>query len=110
MSPDSFTVFLSITLLVGVVVGGLATIHGAIFGAFFIQFVPHWAEDISKSAPWAIYGVFLILLMYVMPTGAAGLINRIVARFKRPVPTVTPSGQSAPAATSASTHPVGGKL
>jgi hypothetical protein len=45
-----------------------------------------------------------------MPTGAAGLIDRIVARFKRPVPTVNPSGLSAPAAASASTHPVGGKL
>ncbi|MEI7444950.1 MAG: branched-chain amino acid ABC transporter permease [Burkholderiales bacterium] len=95
VSPDSFTVFLSITLLVGVVVGGLATIHGAIFGAIFIQFVPHWAEDISKSAPWAIYGVFLIVLMYVMPTGVAGLIDRIIGRFRRPVPSA-PSGSAAP--------------
>jgi branched-chain amino acid transport system permease protein len=110
VSPDSFTVFLSITLLVGVVVGGLATIHGAIFGALFIQFVPHWAEDISKSAPWAIYGVFLILLMYVMPTGAAGLIDRVLARFKGSAPAANPSGLSASAAVPASTHPAGGKL
>jgi branched-chain amino acid transport system permease protein len=110
VSPDSFTVFLSITLLVGVVVGGLATIHGAIFGALFIQFVPHWAEDISKSAPWAIYGVFLILLMYLMPTGAAGLIERILARFKGPACAATPSGLTASAAVPASTHPAGGKL
>jgi branched-chain amino acid transport system permease protein len=110
VSPDSFTVFLSITLLVGVVVGGLATIHGAIFGALFIQFVPHWAEDISKSAPWAIYGVFLILLMYVMPTGAAGLIDRVLARFKGQAPAANPSGLSASAAVPASTHPAGGKL
>jgi branched-chain amino acid transport system permease protein len=110
VSPDSFTVFLSITLLVGVVVGGLATIHGAIFGALFIQFVPHWAEDISKSAPWAIYGVFLILLMYLMPTGAAGLIDRVLARFKGSSPAANPSGLSASAAVPASTHPAGGKL
>ncbi len=110
VSPDSFTVFLSITLLVGVVVGGLATIHGAIFGALFIQFVPHWAEDISKSAPWAIYGVFLILLMYLMPTGAAGLIDRVLARFKGSAPAANPSGPSASAAAPASTHPAGGKL
>jgi branched-chain amino acid transport system permease protein len=73
VSPDSFTVFLSITFLVGVVVGGLATIPGAIFGAIFIQFVPNVAEEISQDAPWAIYGVFLILLMYLMPGGAMGL-------------------------------------
>ncbi|MFM1989190.1 MAG: hypothetical protein RJA99_2147 [Pseudomonadota bacterium] len=104
VSPDSFTVFLSITLLVGVVVGGLATIHGAIFGAIFIQFVPHWAEDISKSAPWAIYGVFLIVLMYVMPTGVAGLIDRIAGRLRRPAPG-TPSGApTTPVASPASSH------
>jgi len=93
-----------------VVVGGLATIHGAIFGAFFIQFVPHWAEDISKSAPWAIYGVFLILLMYLMPTGAAGLLDRILGVFKRTSPKAPPSGSAAPAVAPASSHPAGGKL
>ena len=51
VSPDSFTVVLSIFLLVGVVVGGLASIPGAIFGGIFIQFVPNIADEISKSAP-----------------------------------------------------------
>jgi branched-chain amino acid transport system permease protein len=72
VAPDAFNVFLSITLLVGIVVGGLASIAGAIFGAFFIQFVPNWAQDISKAAPWAIYGIFLIVFMYAMPRGIAG--------------------------------------
>ncbi|RPH44177.1 MAG: branched-chain amino acid ABC transporter permease [Burkholderiales bacterium] len=109
VSPDSFTVFLSITFLVGVVVGGLASIHGAIFGAIFIQYVPHVAEEVSKSAPWAIYGIFLIVLMYVMPTGAAGLIDRVIGRFRRPA-SVNSSGQSATAAAPVSSHPAGGKL
>src|SRR5688572_24710980 len=39
VAPDAFNVFLSITFLVGIVVGGLASISGAIFGALFIQFV-----------------------------------------------------------------------
>jgi branched-chain amino acid transport system permease protein len=108
VSPDSFTVFLSITILVGVVVGGLATIHGAIFGAIFIQYVPHWAEDISKSAPWAIYGVFLILLMYVMPTGVAGLIDRALARLGGPGRRSVP-GPDAVAPAPVSPPPVGGK-
>jgi branched-chain amino acid transport system permease protein len=74
VAPDSFNVFLSISLLVGVVVGGLASISGALFGAVFIQFVPTYAQDISKAAPWAIYGMFLIGFMYVMPTGIAGFL------------------------------------
>lgn len=82
VSPDSFTSFLSITLLVGVVVGGLASIPGAIAGAIFIQYVPNIADELSKSAPWAIYGVFLILLMYLMPTGAAGLVSKIWGRLR----------------------------
>ena len=75
VAPDAFNVFLSITLLVGIVIGGLASVVGVIFGAFFIQFVPNWAQDISKAAPWAIYGVFLILFMYLMPRGIAGTLR-----------------------------------
>jgi branched-chain amino acid transport system permease protein len=82
VAPDSFTALLSITFLVGVVVGGLASIHGAIFGALFIQFIPNFADQISKSAPWAVYGVFLIVFMYVMPFGFAGLLQKTMARLR----------------------------
>lgn len=82
VSPDSFTVNLSIFLLVGVVVGGLASIPGAIFGAIFIQFVPNIADEISKSAPAAIYGLMLIGLMYLMPTGVMGGIHRLWSRLR----------------------------
>jgi branched-chain amino acid transport system permease protein len=75
VAPDAFNVFLSITFLVGIVIGGLASVGGAVFGAFFIQFVPNWAQDISKAAPWAIYGVFLILFMYAMPRGVVGALK-----------------------------------
>ncbi len=81
VAPDSFNVFLSITLLTGIVIGGLATISGAVFGALFIQFVPNWAQDISKAAPWAIFGVFLIVFMYVMPRGIAGFLHLVWIRL-----------------------------
>ena len=80
VAPDSFTVFLSISFLVGLVIGGLASISGAIYGGIFIQFVPNIADAISKAAPWAIYGLFLIAAVYVMPTGAAGLIKQWQAK------------------------------
>jgi branched-chain amino acid transport system permease protein len=82
VAPDSFTVFLSITLLVGVVVGGLASIPGAIFGGLFVQFVPNLAEQISKAAPWAIYGAFLIAFMYLMPYGVWGLLRALYRRLE----------------------------
>lgn len=83
VAPDSFTIFLSITLVVGVVIGGLASIQGAIYGALFIQFIPNVADQISKAAPWAIYGIFLIVFMYVMPTGVAGLVRILAGRFRQ---------------------------
>ena len=83
VAPDSFDVFLSITLLIGIVIGGLASISGAIYGALFIQFVPNWAQDISKAAPWAIFGIFLIGFMYVMPTGIAGALTLLWNRTMR---------------------------
>jgi branched-chain amino acid transport system permease protein len=83
VAPDSFTIFLSITFLIGIVIGGLASISGAVYGAIFIQFVPNIADQISKAAPWAIYGVFMIGFMYVMPVGVAGAIRIGLARFKR---------------------------
>lgn len=83
VSPDSFSIYLSVYLLVGVVVGGLASVPGAIVGAAFIQYVPNIAEEVSKSAPAAIYGVLLIGLMYVMPTGVAGAVRLLWARLRR---------------------------
>jgi branched-chain amino acid transport system permease protein len=77
VSPDSFSIFLSISFLVGIVVGGIATISGAVFGAVFIEFVPNIADQISKAAPWAIYGIFLIGFMYAMPTGVAGILRML---------------------------------
>ncbi len=83
VAPDSFIYFLSITFLVGIVIGGLASISGAVYGAIFIQFVPNIADQISKAAPWAIYGVFLLGFMYLMPVGVAGAIRIGWARLRR---------------------------
>jgi len=83
VAPDSFNIFLSIVFLVGIVIGGLASISGAIYGALFIQFVPNIADEISKAAPWAIFGLFLIGFVYVMPMGIAGAVRMGMARLSR---------------------------
>lgn len=77
VSPDSFTMFLSISLLVGMVVGGVGTLWGSLFGAAFIMFVPSIAESISKDAAWGVYGAVLILFMFIMPGGVMGLIAKV---------------------------------
>lgn len=83
VAPDSFNIFVSIVFLVGIVIGGLASIPGAVYGALFIQFVPNIADEISKAAPWAIFGVFLIAFVYLMPAGIAGAVRMGMARLGR---------------------------
>jgi branched-chain amino acid transport system permease protein len=83
VAPDSFTAGLSINFLVGVVIGGLASVSGALWGALFIQFVPNVADHISKAAPWAIYGIFMIAFAYLMPTGVAGFLRMLRDRLTR---------------------------
>ena len=90
--PDAFPVLLSIFLLVGVVVGGLGGLSGLVFGAIFIEFMPIWAQgkDLGSYFPGfvvretekaggaaIVYGVVLILLMFVLPSGVGGLFRRV---------------------------------
>ncbi len=83
VAPDSFGIFVSIYFFVGLVIGGVSSIGGAIFGGLFIEFVPNLAEKVSKAAPGAVYGVILIAMMFLMPGGAAGFVATLFARFRR---------------------------
>jgi branched-chain amino acid transport system permease protein len=83
VAPDSFGIFVSIYFFVGLVVGGVSSIGGAILGGLFIEFVPNLAEQVSKAAPGAVYGVILIAVMFLMPGGAASFIGSLFARFRR---------------------------
>jgi branched-chain amino acid transport system permease protein len=83
VAPDSFTFVLAIGLFVGLVVGGVGSIAGALFGGLFVLFVPNIAEHISKGLAGAVYGIILILVIYLMPSGAAGLARLIGTKLAR---------------------------
>jgi branched-chain amino acid transport system permease protein len=83
VAPDSFTFVLAIGLFVGLVVGGVGSIAGTLFGGLFVLFVPNIAEQISKGLAGAVYGVILILVIYLMPSGAAGLLRLITKKLAR---------------------------
>lgn len=91
VNPDTFPVALSILLLIGIVVGGLGGLSGLVFGAIFVEFITFWAqgEDLGShlpgfivnetkkpGGPAIVYGVVLILLMFVLPGGVGGLFRR----------------------------------
>ena len=88
VAPDSFAPLLSILFLVGVVIGGLATLSGAIYGAAFVQFAPNIAESIGGIPPQIVFGLFLLAFMYIMPRGIAWFISGVKKKLagRRPNP------------------------
>jgi branched-chain amino acid transport system permease protein len=98
VNPDTFSINLSLLLLIGVVVGGLGSLVGVIFGALFVEYVPlyapnilNWAErpfgsplDPQRAgAGAAVYGFVLLLVLFVAPYGVAGLLRRAYKSLAR---------------------------
>jgi branched-chain amino acid transport system permease protein len=86
VAPDSFTFQLAVALFVGLVVGGVASIPGTLIGGLFVLFVPNIAESFSKGLAGAVYGVILLLVIYLMPTGAAGLGRLVMGKLVKQGP------------------------
>ncbi len=76
VAPDSFTLFLSVNILVGLVVGGVGFIPGAIIGAIFVHFMPTAADSVYQGLQGVIYGIVLIAIMLLAPKGIGGLFRR----------------------------------
>jgi branched-chain amino acid transport system permease protein len=85
VNPLSFTFLLSITLLVGTVVGGLGSLSGMIVGAFFLEYLPDLSDRVSRAPGVAsiVYGAVIILVMIALPGGAGGALKR----FSEPLTT-----------------------
>jgi branched-chain amino acid transport system permease protein len=80
VAPESFSLVVSFSFLAAIVVGGLATVAGALFGALFIVFVPVWSSDVNDALSGVIYGAALIACMYVFRSGMMGLLRSAFAR------------------------------
>jgi len=94
VAPDSFNFFLSIKFLIGLVVGGVGSLAGSIVGGIFYVLVDNSAQALStyiKSdlglqfdlSAYTVFGVLLILLMYLMPTGIVGGVQNLMRRLRR---------------------------
>jgi branched-chain amino acid transport system permease protein len=84
VNPDTFPVSLSILLLASLVLGGLGSLYGALLGALIMEFLPIYAQsppllsaDLSKQSPAVVFGVFLIVVMFLAPSGLMGLLRRL---------------------------------
>lgn len=83
VAPDSFTFLLSVYFLIGMVIGGVGWIPGAVIGGAFVLYVPNLAEGISTGLAGVLFGVIILLVIYLMPTGAAGLVRLAVTQLWR---------------------------
>src|ERR1700730_10870357 len=83
VAADRCHVSIGIAMFVGLVVGGVGSIPGTLFAGLFVLFVPNIAEQVSKGLAQAVYGVILILVIYAMPSGAAGFVRLIVGKVAR---------------------------
>lgn len=80
ISPETFSIFESITLLIMMIVGGTGTFIGPILGAFGITFL---LENLRFLATFRlmIYGVILFLTIFFMPKGLVGLFDLLKRRL-----------------------------
>jgi branched-chain amino acid transport system permease protein len=83
VAPDSFSLFLSIYFLVGLILGGMGSLPGCLFGGLFVLYVPNIAESVSRGLAGAIYGVIMLLVIFVMPSGAAGFTRLALGYVSR---------------------------
>jgi branched-chain amino acid transport system permease protein len=104
VTPGTFLFTLSILLLAGLVIGGPGSLIGAIIGAAFVQYIQSYSgdvlgpvvnfaqaigvpvDDVDKTTPGVpsvVYGVILLLVLFLLPNGAAGLGARIASLTKR---------------------------
>jgi branched-chain amino acid transport system permease protein len=93
LAPDAFTLLMSIQLLLMVVVGGLGSLHGAIYGAVFIGLLPQGLAVLRDTVPPAIgqlpgleagiFGLILVLVLIYEPDGIYGRWRKIRAYFEQ---------------------------
>ena len=101
-SPGDFTQLLAIFFIVGLVVGGVGTLPGAVIGGLAITFIPEWSSSTQEfpgvperwlSGPTGtlIMGALLIVLMFFLPGGIVAGARRVKARIVSVTP-VAPEG------------------
>ncbi|WP_396655770.1 ATP-binding cassette domain-containing protein [Microbacterium sp.] len=82
ISPESFTMMLTIAILAATVLGGANSVWGAPIGAAIIVLGPLQAAAFERYSV-AVYGVFLVLVGVLFSSGLAGIARRIIRRLDR---------------------------
>jgi branched-chain amino acid transport system permease protein len=71
LEPNMFTFLETVTIFVAVIIGGLASVEGAILGAAFVVLVPQVFSNVKQLIP-VVYGVTILIILIFEPLGLAG--------------------------------------
>jgi len=82
ISPQPFGFLFSIRLVVMVVIGGLASIWGAIFGTLSVTFLTEFLQPFGDFDV-IVFGLILIVVMIFMPEGLTFGIQELIAKRLR---------------------------
>lgn len=81
VSPDSFNIFASVDFVIMVVVGGMGSIWGSLFGAALITLLPEWIEAM-ESYKDILHGLILVLILLFLPQGlVTGIVDAVRTRI-----------------------------
>lgn len=81
ISPDVFSMDVSISLVAMLMVGGAGTLGGSVIGALVLTLLPEWLR-FSKAYYMILYGVGIVVMMIFLPDGAVGSFGRLWARLR----------------------------
>ena len=76
LEPNMFSFEKTIDYLVAIIVGGLASVEGAIFGAAFIILIPQIFSEYKEMVP-VVYGLTIIFILIFEPLGIAGRLFKM---------------------------------
>lgn len=83
VSPRTFDIFASLDLVIMVVVGGLGSIWGTLFGVGLITSLPHFLDFFETYAD-IIHGLVLVVILLFLPQGfVSGILDIIRTRLAR---------------------------
>ena len=87
-APTGFGLQLSLQLVSAIVIGGLGSLWGAVWGSIILVLLPVWtsgiasnlnlSSDITNNLPLAVYGAVLVFAMLVLPRGLQGTATSLL--------------------------------
>jgi branched-chain amino acid transport system permease protein len=83
VNPDAFSIFKSLDLVIMVVVGGMGSIWGTLFGVSLITTLPHFLGFLESYMD-IIHGLILVVILLFLPQGfVSGLVELLRIRLAR---------------------------